>query len=184
MQSFVFSLCFLFLGDIGKVTSVRDGNTIVVHVRKFESTITLNLIDAPDEGQPFFEKSKSALTGLVQNKYVHFTKNSEVSLNDISINEWMVEQGLAWYNGNDKNSKFFELQEKAKKLKKGIWIEKDLESPWDYRNRIKNEQELKAKETENKNVDLPKDPINNHFVGPRGGVYHYSKSGKKVYDKK
>lgn len=135
-------LC-LISGEVnGKVISITDGDTFHILINNEDKTVRLHAVDAPERTQPFYHKSKSALENKIKGKIVTLNTHgksykryvADVTLNGESINEWIVGEGLAWNSPKYSDSKkLVELQEFAKKHKKGLWVDKNPEAPWDFR---------------------------------------------------
>lgn len=160
----VFSLaCLLLLTLVGSVfagqivpatvTSVVDGDTI--NVAGEVTRVRLASIDAPEvshgygrPGQPFGQAAKAALAARL--------RASDVSLDCVdvdrygrsicvvfqagmNVNQWMVEQGLAWANTAQarylRSREYLVLQDRAKAAQKGLWAEPNPVEPWLWRRR-------------------------------------------------
>ncbi len=127
-----------------EVVAVTDGNTISI-VRDGEDVeIRLQGIDAPEEGQAFYEVARNGLAHAVLGKTVtiqmtgrdlekHLT--GRVYLGEIDINLELVKAGLAWHNRPESSDKaLMEAQKAARKAKKGIWQQRLRPTPpWKYR---------------------------------------------------
>lgn len=138
----------------GKVIYVTDGDTFHVLVNKEDKTVRLHAVDAPEKTQPFYYKSKSALEDKIKGKVVKLITHgksynryvADVELDGESINEWIVAQGLAWNSPKYSTSeKLVELEKFAKQQKKGLWVDKNPESPWDFRARTSKKRNIKKK---------------------------------------
>lgn len=135
----------------GVVVNVYDGDTITVSSNNKITKVRLYGIDAPENAspgkwpaQPYSEKAKAFIAGIILNKFVTIRlKNErsynrelgEVFYNGYSINREVVRAGLAWWNSKyepyDMDLK--NLQDLAKTQKKGLWHEGDPVTPWDWR---------------------------------------------------
>ncbi len=127
-----------------EVVAVTDGNTIWVVQDGEEIEIRLQGIDAPEEGQAFFDVSRNGLAHAVLGKTVtiqmtgrnlenHLT--GRVYLGEIDINLELVKAGLAWHSRPDSKEKaLMEAQKAARKAKKGLWQQRlQPTPPWKYR---------------------------------------------------
>jgi endonuclease YncB( thermonuclease family) len=151
--SFALSLTIAQADTItGKVVKVKDGDTIAVLVDKGdkqELTIRLAGIDAPEKKQPYGEKAKVGLSGLVFGKVVvvEITQKDKYgrSIGDIHVDgEWvnkrMVMDGLAWhYVQFSKDKELAEAEIDARKNGRGLWADKEPVEPWEFRKREKKE---------------------------------------------
>lgn len=136
---------------LGTVLKVYDGDTITVLYRKQEYTLRICQIDAPELRQPFGPESRDALSLLLLNQKVYFylmTKDkygryvSEIKFNRKLIHRWLISEGLAQvYSLYCTDKYLYKLETKAKKLKKGLWIQDAIEAPWVFRRRIKEKNE-------------------------------------------
>lgn len=125
------------------VSSIIDGNTIIVEQSGMPLEITLESIDAPELNQKFGMESKEFLSALLLDKKVtvdavrtlEYRKISGVvHLEDLDINRKMISAGLAWYDErNGYNPLLKDVQKEAKNSKVGIWSEKSPIAPWVFR---------------------------------------------------
>jgi hypothetical protein len=63
-----------------------------------------------------------------------------VSVFPININQYLVSQGMAWYDKSfantqteDERKLYSKLEADARQAKKGLWAEKNPVPPWDFR---------------------------------------------------
>ncbi len=161
-------LCVLFFCSlshaaeiIGKVVGVKDGDTITVLDDLDRVTFQIRLfdIDAPENDQPFCEKSKQALSGLCFGKQVtiRFTKvdrlkrligTVHVEGKDIQLE--MLKMGMAWhYKEFSKNEEYAKAEEEARKKKIGLWADPNPVPPWNWRKTWKKKQESVLQKKEN-----------------------------------
>ena len=128
----------------GKVVSVADGDTItILDADKIQHKIRLQGIDAPEKGQAFGTKSKERLSEKIGEKEVVVKwKNKdrygrvlgEIYLGDRHINLEMVQDGLAWhYKQYSKSKELAVAEDEARNAKKGLWVDKEPEPPWEFR---------------------------------------------------
>ena len=143
----IFCLQFPVFGGgtfTGKVTSVADGDTIVVSINNSKQyRIRLNGIDAPESKQAFGDKARDALSEKVMGKQVTVVwgKIDEYQrlLADIYsgsdlVNLNMVLEGWAWhYTYYSKNPKLAAAHASAKNSRKGLWAGKNPVAPWEWR---------------------------------------------------
>lgn len=128
----------------GKVTAVKDGDTIEMLVKGKKLRIRLFGIDSPEKGQPHATKAKEFTAGLCFGKTVKAVQQSrdqygrivaEVVLPDgISLNTAIVSGGYAWhYRQFSKNPLLAEAEMQARKEKRGLWKDAHPVAPWDWR---------------------------------------------------
>nr|DAR26794.1 MAG TPA: nuclease-like protein [Caudoviricetes sp.] len=138
---FLLFISILFADQI-KIIKIYDGDTITALTSQKEKIkIRLYGIDAPELKQPFGKASKRHLIDLISNKSLNINEKGKdkygrtlaVLYNgDQDINAQMVADGYAW--AYDKFSKdYVAFQQNAQALKKGVWIDKDVVRPSDFR---------------------------------------------------
>lgn len=125
-----------------KIIKIYDGDTITALTSQKEKIkIRLYGIDAPELKQPFGKASKRHLIDLISNNSLNINEKGKdkygrtlaVLYNgDQDINAQMVIDGYAW--AYDKFSKdYVAFQQNAQALKKGLWIDKNVVRPSDFR---------------------------------------------------
>ncbi len=124
------------------VVGVISGDTIVVSVDGQERHVVLAGIDAPEQGQPHFEKARDSLAAKIKGKKVFvqvFGKTEDglgsaaVWLDKRSINAEMVAEGHAWYDPRHPEYKTInKAQKKAKQDMLGLWAGKQPTPPWEF----------------------------------------------------
>ncbi|RPD42610.1 thermonuclease family protein [Chitinophaga barathri] len=128
----------------GKVTAVKDGDTIEMLVNGKPLRIRLFGVDSPEKGQPFGEKARQYTSGLCFGKVVKARKESrdqygrtvaEVYLPDgSSLNMQLVKAGFAWqYTQFSKSRDMAQAQTEAKAARKGLWLDAHPVAPWVWR---------------------------------------------------
>ena len=127
----------------GKAAGVMDGDTMVLSAGGAERKVRLARIDAPEKSQPFGPEAKACLEGMVTGRSVRVSWNredmygrviGEVVVRGRSVNEAMVEKGMAWqYAEYDKSADLKALESKARTNRLGLWSQAEPEAPWDYR---------------------------------------------------
>ena len=138
---FLLFISILFADPI-KIIKIYDGDTITTLTSQKEKIkIRLYGIDAPELKQPFGKASKRHLIDLISNKSLKINEKGKdkygrtlaVLYNgDQDINAQMVIDGYAW--AYDKFSKdYVAFQKDAQLLKKGLWIDKNIVRPSDFR---------------------------------------------------
>ena len=128
---------------VGKVVKVVDGDTLHVYSNKKTYKIRLSGIDAPERGQAYGKRAKEHLEFLVAGKqviaiveskdrYGRYVASVKVQSKDVCAE--LLAAGYAWhYKQYDNNKYYDELQLEAKKAKRGLWIDKKPQAPWEYR---------------------------------------------------
>lgn len=135
---------------VGKVVKVVDGDTLHVYTNKKTYKIRLSGIDAPERGQAYGKRAKEHLEFLVAGKqviaiveskdrYGRYVASVKVQSKDVCAE--MLTAGYAWhYKQYDNNKYYDELQREAKKAKRGLWVDKKPQAPWEYRKEQRAEQ--------------------------------------------
>ena len=128
---------------VGKVVKVVDGDTLHIYNNKETYKIRLSGIDAPESGQAYGKRAKEHLASLVAGKqviaiveskdrYGRYVANVKVQSKDVCAE--MLSAGYAWHYKQYNNNKYYdELQREAKKAKRGLWLDKKPQAPWEYR---------------------------------------------------
>lgn len=130
----------------GHVVRILDGDTIEVLQANNELTrVRLDGIDAPEKAQPFGQRSRQALTAMIAGKAVHIAGNNRdrydrllgtVWYDSTDINAVQVITGMAWayrYRGKAMVPAYADLEETARKNRKGLWAEPAPAEPWRWR---------------------------------------------------
>ena len=129
----------------GRVVSVADGDTVTILVGRRQVRVRLHGIDAPERTQDFSDRAKRFLSDRVFNQIL------EVTVTDIdhygrsvcvvrlpgsgkSLNEELVEQGLAWAYRRY-SSDYVGDEMKARRARSGLWSLPNPQPPWDFRRR-------------------------------------------------
>jgi len=132
---------------VGNVVSISDGDTFTMLVNKEQIKIRLHGIDCPEKKQDFGNVAKEFLSSYVFGKVVTVQNmNTDrygrtigiVTVDGVNINEKLLEEGLAWhYKTYDKNPEWSRLETDARNNKKGLWVQPNAVSPWDYRKGVR-----------------------------------------------
>jgi endonuclease YncB( thermonuclease family) len=137
---------------IGKVVGITDGDTFKL-LTKDSTLIKVRLanIDCPERKQPFSKKAKLfvsdaifsktvTLSVLKKDRYRRYISNV-IYDDSLSLCHELVKHGLAWhYRKYSKDSLLQALEDDARENKLGLWQDKNVIAPWDWR-------ELKKKKT-------------------------------------
>jgi len=127
---------------IGKITTVLDGDTVLV-VRESGQhallTVRLAEIDAPEKDQEYGMASRQSLIDMVLNKQVRVTTQAVdnygrligiVTLGELNVNHAQVQRGMAWENSRFHNNKpVLVLQQEAQQNRRGLWAGADPIAP-------------------------------------------------------
>lgn len=127
----------------GKVVKVVDGDTLHVYNKKGTYKIRLSGIDAPERGQAYGKRAREHLQELVAGKqviaiveskdrYGRYVANVKCQSRDVCAE--MLQAGYAWHYTQYSSNKYYaELQREAKRARRGLWMDKKPQAPWDYR---------------------------------------------------
>ena len=128
----------------GQVIKVADGDTLTL-LGDSNKKIRIRLagIDTPERKQPFGNSAKKILAKLVfQKKILIETQTKDrygrtvgvIFLDNQNINNELVRQGMAWvYKKYTDNETLYELENKAKTKRIGLWADENPIAPWDWR---------------------------------------------------
>lgn len=129
----------------GRCVSVSDGDTISVRHRGSEVRVRLNAVDCPEGGQAFGNVARHFTSDLVFRKVVTVrptdTDRYGRTVGDVltpegrSLNEALVEAGLAWwyrrYAPDDRRLRALEAE--ARDARRGLWRDANPIPPWEFR---------------------------------------------------
>lgn len=131
---------------IGEVVGVHDGDTItVLDVTKAQHKVRLASVDAPELGQPYGDKAKQALSGLVFGKTVEVEPETTdrygrtvatIRADGTDVNRELVREGAAWaYLQYLRDPSLVGVQDEAKAEQRGLWaLQRDqVMPPWEWR---------------------------------------------------
>jgi endonuclease YncB( thermonuclease family) len=129
----------------GRVVGVIDGDTIDVLVGQQKRRVRLFGIDTPERGQPWYAKSKSALSKRVFGKEVrvndvdrdrHGRTVGEVYADNVCVGCELVREGNAWvYRKYTDDPVLYQLEAEARAARRGLWglPEAQRVPPWEWR---------------------------------------------------
>jgi micrococcal nuclease len=155
MQYLSFILFFLVFQTEefnAKVTSVEDADSFEVTSNGKKYMIRLYGVDCPEDGQAFGAKAKLFTEAICNGKEVTIQKVTIDTKNRIvahvilpdgkSLARELLKAGYAWHYKQYSNDKDLDqLEQEARKQKKGLWIETNPMSPWDYKKAQKEKQQ-------------------------------------------
>ncbi|MDD2229958.1 MAG: thermonuclease family protein [Candidatus Cloacimonetes bacterium] len=128
----------------GKVTAVKDGDTIVVLQNRSTYTIRLDGIDCPEKKQAFGQQAKNFVSMQVFGKQVRVEYQQKdryqrylgtvYYATSKNLNQELLKAGLAWhYKHYNKDAVLARLESIARNNKRGLWADKNPTPPWDFR---------------------------------------------------
>jgi endonuclease YncB( thermonuclease family) len=137
----------VFATDLaGRVVGISDGDTFtLLTAEKRQVKIRLAEIDAPESGQPYGNKSKQALSGLIFGKELRVVVQTtdrygrtvgRPYVDNVDVCEEMVRVGAAWvYRQYVVDRSLFDIEKVARAARRGIWglPESEQVEPWNWR---------------------------------------------------
>ena len=130
----------------GKVVGISDGDTFtLLTADKQQVKVRLAEIDAPESGQPYGDKSKQTLSGLIFSKDVRVVVQTtdrygrtvgRPYVGDLDVCAEMVRVGAAWaYREYLRDRSLLTIESDAKAGKRGIWGLSEAQNvpPWEWR---------------------------------------------------
>ncbi|WP_034981198.1 thermonuclease family protein [Epilithonimonas tenax] len=135
----------LLFSQTYKVIGVKDGDTVELLMNGKPQVVRLSNIDCPEKKQPFGNNAKQFVSDLCFGKMVRMSTDgkkdrnkrliAEIILkNGKNINKELVKNGLAWhFKKYSKDNSYDTLEKQARKLKLGLWKDKNPIAPWDWR---------------------------------------------------
>jgi len=161
-KSFLLFFMLLFLGAAqaqlfsnpkqlqGRVVKIIDGDTYDLLLAN-KNTVRVRMfgIDAPELGMAFYAVSKNYLSTLCMNRDLRVVQTDKDIHGRIvgrgflkdgrDINLEMLKAGMAWhFKKYDKSKSYAQAELNARKLKRGLWADKNPVAPWDERSRRRN----------------------------------------------
>ena len=127
----------------GKVVRVADGDTITVLRDGRPQKIRLHGVDTPEKAQAFGQRARKFTLALVAGKVARVKVMATdrygrtvgvVHVGSKCLNEALLRAGLAWhYKQYSKSKHYAALERQARKMKRGLWADKDPKPPWLWR---------------------------------------------------
>ena len=166
----------------GTVARVIDGDTAVIQpstnfapfatfCKHSGVRIRLADIDAPELRQPHGRESKRVLESLVLKKSVviRWTKRDRyrrligtLQINGTNVNHLLVRRGHAWhYRRYSRSEQLAELQAKAKADRVGVWRDRQIIPPWQWRR--KRRTCMRALHSVKRKVRMPKRAVTKRY---------------------
>lgn len=130
---------------LGIVEKVIDGDSIKVRQEGGDEVheVQIEGTDAPELKQAYGKESAEALRKMVQDRKVRVTwtkkdnfgrQLAQVFVGEEHINQRMLRDGHAWHFKRYNQSKLLaELEEEARRARRGLWEAEHPQAPWDYR---------------------------------------------------
>ncbi len=125
------------------VEFVVDGDTVTIRQNGRQYKLRLNEIDAPELSQPSGKLARRAVIQLCINQPIKFEiigtdkyqrQLGYLQCNQTNINEYLVENGLAWHYKQYSDSRYLAQAElNAQQNGLGLWQEPDPTPPWIWR---------------------------------------------------
>lgn len=130
----------------GKVVKIADGDTLTLLVAGNRPVkIRLSEIDTPESRQPYGQKAKQALAGLVFSKTItadvqtidrYGRSVARVYVGALDVNAELLRSGAAWvYRKYAKDPNLYKLEDQAREKRMGLWAlpESQRMPPWEWR---------------------------------------------------
>lgn len=130
----------------GKVTGVKDGDTIEVLIDGKSETVRLLGIDCPERKQAFGTKAKKFTSDFCFGKIVTLEGDERdrykrllatVFVDGKNVNEELVKAGLAWRYKYSDDQELARLESEARKQRVGLWADRYPIAPWEFRKKEK-----------------------------------------------
>jgi micrococcal nuclease len=126
-----------------RVIGITDGRTLTVLKDGQPLKLYLNGLSVPEGKQPFGDKSRQALSGLVYDKTVtvHAAGHdrnrqilADVVVGGVSVNKQMIQSGMAYHDRlSSTDTALANAEIAAQKSRVGMWSQPDAAVPWEYR---------------------------------------------------
>lgn len=138
--------CLALADFTGRVIYVVDGDTLGILVSETTIRVRLDSVDAPELGQAFGRRSRQSLARICAGKDARVAQRGKdrdgrpvgiVTCGTVEANREQVRLGLAWVHVKDasKGSGLYDVQDEARREKRGLWVDGYPVPPWKWRNR-------------------------------------------------
>lgn len=128
---------------MGKVLSVRDGDSFTILYAGKTFKCRLSNVDAPELEMPFGEASRDHLSSLILNQNISFNFYQvdpygrwvvDAYLEGLALDSISIAHGWSWHYSRYSRKGYLEtLEYNAKKAGLGLWRCPEPLSPWEYR---------------------------------------------------
>lgn len=125
------------------ITHFYDGDTVKIDDGLRQYKLRISDIDAPERNQRYGKQARRALMKLCKQAEIQVTLTGQdkyqralgyLTCNEISASEYLVDQGLAWFNVRYSNNLALQVAENsARQTKRGLWKQKKPMPPWVWR---------------------------------------------------
>lgn len=122
---------------------VYDGDTVKIQDGDSSYKLRITDIDAPERNQQYGKKAKRALVKLCKKADISVQPTGidkyqrtlgYLSCNGISVSEFMVAEGYAWFNTRYSNNLYLQnVEADARSAQRGLWKQKRPMPPWIWR---------------------------------------------------
>ena len=128
-----------------KVIGIKDGDTVEVLYNNTPIVIRLEHIDCPEKKQPFGKRAKQYISNLIFGEEVLIISKGKtdrwkrliatiITKDEINVNKELVRAGLAMhFKKYSKDKSYDEIEKTARMNKIGMWSQKEVIEPWNYR---------------------------------------------------
>jgi len=142
---FLFPIIIFSQNKSYKVIGIKDGDTVEILMDGKPQVVRLSHIDCPEKKQPFGNNAKQFASDLCFGKKVKLSTGwkkdrnkrllAEIILsNGKNLNKELVKNGFAWhYKKYSKDNSYDDLEKQARKLKLGLWNDRNPTAPWEWR---------------------------------------------------
>ena len=125
------------------VIHVWDGDSLVISTSSGPRQVRIFGIDAPEKGQSFGKQAHQYLQKLIINQDVlietldqdaYKRAVARITLRENDIATMMIKAGYAWaYRRYNQDPTQLDLEQKARKEKRGLWQQNEPVAPWIWR---------------------------------------------------
>ena len=134
----------------GRIIHIADGDTVTLLTEQNQSVrIRLSGIDAPEKRQPFGTRAREKMTSCAKGKHAVVDTHKKdrygrqagtVTVAGTDCGLELLKSGLAWYYAAyekelpaAKRLPYRHAEDNARKMKRGLWQDKNPQAPWDWR---------------------------------------------------
>jgi micrococcal nuclease len=131
----------------GKVTGIKDGDTIEIVIDGKSEKVRLFGIDCPEKSQDFGTKAKEFTAANAFGKYVSVEVHGRDKYKRLlgvvllpggeNLNLLLVKSGYAWRYRYSRDKLLLRLEQEARMARRGLWSMPSAQAPWDFRKQKK-----------------------------------------------